>query len=233
MRVGSSVNPYSAHQAGMSALWHDVDYVPEQRFETPVVRTGLEDMALPSEHHQLPEGVPDPFDRMEAVFDVAAAQMERGLKGASFLHGKPPPEPVIQAKNAQLGNKQAPVEVMAQQDMRRERDALYQASAAASITVPKASGSSKTAADGEREAVAHVGATGDVGDAIGAAATFVPMAAGQAVQTVAQGPLPVLASQAVTTTAAVLSAANVTATGIAEGLKEEPLIVRRGLKTRV
>jgi hypothetical protein len=189
-------------------------------------------MALPPELHQLPDGVADPFSRMEAAFDVAAAQMERGLKGTTFLHGKPPPETIV-AVNAQLGNRQAPVEVKAQQDMRRERDDLRQANEAAAITVPKAPGGTKTAADAEQHAAAQVGATGDVSDAISAAATFVPMAAGQAAQAVAQGPLPALASQAVNTTASVISAANVAATGVAEGLKEEPLIVRRGLKTRV
>src|SRR5438445_9274644 len=74
----------------MSALWHDADYVPEQRFETPLVEKRLEDMALPGEQHQLPDGVTDPFAKLDQVYDVAAAQMERGIKGAAFLHGKPP-----------------------------------------------------------------------------------------------------------------------------------------------
>ena len=33
MRIGGM--SASTHAAGMSALWHDADYVPEQRFETP------------------------------------------------------------------------------------------------------------------------------------------------------------------------------------------------------
>jgi len=53
-------NPYSAHRAGMSALWHDTDYLPEQRFETPIVKKTIDDMPLPAEHHQLPDGVADP-----------------------------------------------------------------------------------------------------------------------------------------------------------------------------
>src|SRR5258705_4314531 len=85
MRVGAS--PFSAHQAGMSALWHDIDYIPEKRFETPTVHKGLDDMALPSEQHQLPAGVDDPFKKLDEIYDVAAQQMERGLKGQSFLNG--------------------------------------------------------------------------------------------------------------------------------------------------
>lgn len=90
MRVGQS--PFSAHQAGMSALWHDADYVPEQRFETPIVMRGLQDFAVPSEQHQLPDGVEDPFQKLEAIFELAAAQMDRGIRGVTFLHGKPPVE---------------------------------------------------------------------------------------------------------------------------------------------
>ena len=85
MRVSQS--PFSAHRAGMSALWHDADYVPVQRFEIPVVREMLEDMALPSEQHQLPTGVDDPFQKLDEIFEVAAAQMEHGIKGAAFLNG--------------------------------------------------------------------------------------------------------------------------------------------------
>jgi hypothetical protein len=74
------------------------------------------------------------------------------------------------------------------------------------------------------------------------ALSFLPMAAGQAVQTVAQGPLPAMATQAASVAGAVISAGTATATGIAEGLREdEPLqkslaeetrVVRRGLRTR-
>lgn len=73
----------------MSALWHDAEYIPEKQLDTPTVEKGLEGHTLPSEQHQLPEGWDDPFAKLEKVYDVAAAQMERGLKGVEFLNGKP------------------------------------------------------------------------------------------------------------------------------------------------
>lgn len=210
MRIQS--NPYSAHRAGMSALWHDTDYLPEQRFETPVVKKTIDDMPLPAEHHQLPEGVADPFARMEAAFDVAAAQMERGVRGANFLHGKPLPPAVDPAQNAmRLENQQA-------------REIAKAANAA-----PKAKGGTKTAADAEAEGA--VTPSGPLDDFLSIAATFLPTAGAHAAQQAVQGPLPALASQAVQVAGAVLSSGQVAATGVAEGLKEDsPVVVRRGLR---
>jgi len=71
----------------MSSLWHDVDYLPEKRLEIPLVIRGLDDMALPASEHQLPEGKRDPFVVQEKAYDVASAQMERGLAGQAFLYG--------------------------------------------------------------------------------------------------------------------------------------------------
>lgn len=210
MRIQS--NPYSAHQAGMSALWHDTDYLPEQRFETPIVRKTLDDLPLPNELHQLPDGVADPFAKMEAVFDVAAAQMERGVRGANFLHGKPLPPQVDPAQNAiRLENQQ-------------ERELAKAANA-----VPKAKGGTKTAADADAERA--VTPSGPVDEMIGVAASFLPTAGAHAAQHVVQGPLPTLASEAVKIAGAVVSAGQVAAAGVAEGLKEdEPVVVRRGLR---
>ncbi|MBM3963210.1 MAG: hypothetical protein FJ137_05535 [Deltaproteobacteria bacterium] len=72
----------------MSALWHDPDFHPVKRFETPVVGKNYEELPLPAEQVELPDGVADPFSKLDAVYDAAAAQMDRGLKGAEFLHGK-------------------------------------------------------------------------------------------------------------------------------------------------
>lgn len=89
MRVGGA--QVSTKAAGMSALWHDIDYLPSQHIHTPTVERGLDDLPLPSEQHQLPPGIKDPFSKLDQIYDVAGAQMERGLEGAAFLHGKAPP----------------------------------------------------------------------------------------------------------------------------------------------
>jgi hypothetical protein len=235
MRVGSS--PFSAHQAGMSALWHDADYVPEQRFETPVVRTGLEDFALPTEQHQLPDGVDDPFKKLEAVFEVAAQQMERGIKGANFLHGhKPRVDDVGEARHSQRmidaqANGVQKGSVASQKMVEAVRTDLEQVrmtNQAAAQPIATTKGASKTAA--EKEAVAAAPNMSGVSDALGTAAIFVPMAVGSGVQTAIQGPLPALASQAVTVVGAAGTAGEVMVVGVAEGLKEDaPVQVRRGL----
>ncbi|OGQ21503.1 MAG: hypothetical protein A2138_14845 [Deltaproteobacteria bacterium RBG_16_71_12] len=210
MRIQS--NPYSAHQAGMSALWHDTDYLPEQRFETPIVRKTLDDLPLPGEHHQLPDGVADPFARMEAVFDVAAEQMERGVRGAAFLHGKPPAAGLDPAQHATRLERQ------------QERDVARAANA-----VAKAKGSSKTAADTDADTATTP--SGPLDEVIGVAATFLPTAGAHAAQHVVQGPLPALASQAVQVAGAVISSGQIAATGVAERLRDdEPVVVRRGLR---
>lgn len=232
MRVGQS--PFSAHQAGMSSLWHDADYVPEQRFETPVVRTGLEDFALPTEQHQLPEGVDDPFKKLDAVFEVAAAQMERGIKGASFLHGTHKrvdetndPRRVMDAQvNATTKGTAANQKIV--ESVRTDFEQVRMTNQAAAQPIATTKGASKTAA--EKEAVAQAPNVSSVSDALGTAAIFVPMAVGSGIQTAVQGPLPALASQAVTVVGAAGTAGEVMVVGVAEGLKEDaPVVVRRGL----
>jgi hypothetical protein len=86
MAVGGVSNQISSHQAGASALWHDADYLPEERLEIPVVQKGLEGAPLPSEEHHS-DDISDPFQKQEIAYDAAAAQMERGLRGVEFLHG--------------------------------------------------------------------------------------------------------------------------------------------------
>ena len=215
----------------MSALWHDADYIPEKRFETPTVEKGLEDMALPGEQHQLPDGVDDPFKKLDQIYDIAAQQMERGIKGASFLHGKvneaSDPRRVADPHIQHTASVQRSDNKIVE-SVRTDLEQVRMTNQAAAVTIPKAKSATKTAADAE--AVNAAPNASSVGDAIGAAATFIPMAAGQAVSSVIQGPLPALATQAVTVTAAAVGAAQVTAAGVAEGLKEEePVVVRRGL----
>jgi hypothetical protein len=94
MRIG---NPVSTKNAGMSALWHDVDFVPAKPIDVPTVEKGLEEMPLPSELQKLPEGFDDPFAKQDSAYEVAAEQMDRGLKGVEFLYGKKPPSEVAGA----------------------------------------------------------------------------------------------------------------------------------------
>lgn len=241
MRVGGTSSAWSAHQAGMSALWHDADYIPEKRFETPRVEKGLEDMALPSEQHQLPEGVEDPFKKLDEIYDVAAQQMDRGLKGASFLHGRPAPvqettdprriEDAARQQTVTTPAKGTTLDQKIVEAVRTESDQQRLTNQAAATPIATAKNATKTAA--EKEAIAAAPQASGVGDFLGTAATFMPMAAGQAVQGVVQGPLPALASQAVTITGAVGSAGQIAAVGVAEGLKEdEPVVVRRGLSAK-
>jgi hypothetical protein len=89
MRVGGI--SVSSHAAGMSALWHDPDFRPVKRFETPLVQKNYDELPLPTEQVELPDGVADPFAKLDAVYDAAAAQMDRGQRGAEFLHGKKVP----------------------------------------------------------------------------------------------------------------------------------------------
>ncbi len=86
MRISGRQNTLS-HQAGMSALWHDADYIPDRRIDVPTVEKGLEGEPLPSERHHNPDQT-DPYARQDAAYDIAAQQMERGIKGMEFLHGK-------------------------------------------------------------------------------------------------------------------------------------------------
>lgn len=87
MRIGGSAASGVAHQAGMSALWHDIDYTPEKLLDAPLVQKGLDGMALPSEEHQVPEGIKDPFKAMDDIYKIAADDMDRGVKGMAFLNG--------------------------------------------------------------------------------------------------------------------------------------------------
>jgi hypothetical protein len=222
MRVGSI--GVSSHAAGMSALWHDPDFQPVKRFETPLVQKSFDEMPLPTEQVELPDGVADPFAKLDAVYDAAALQMDRGLKGAEFLHGRkappsataptaplaagtaPPPSPSTNlpaperigvddpTRLAQRPRALDAAQQTAQSQARIERDHLYGVDAAAQAYQPGRS-SSSTKTAAQAEAEAHARA-GATDSAVSVAATFAPMAASQVVTASVQGPLPALAAQA-------------------------------------
>ena len=228
MRIGSV--SHSSHAAGMSALWHDPELdAPIRRFETPLVQKNYDDLPVPTEHHELPDGVKDPFAKLDAVYDAAAVQMERGIKGSEFLHGKNnKPDPHIagvaagaddvtrlQERPAQLDPAKQTQQKVERQERERFRQ-LDQASVAQPVT---SSSSTKTAAQKETEKAANAGGV-DANSVVNAAMTFTPMAAAQAATTLAQGPLPTLAAQAINTTGAVASVAELGMVGVAEATKE-------------
>ncbi len=72
---------------GTSRLWHDPDY----SYDKPLYPTRVEkpiDTQLPYQEHVLPPEVPrDPYAAQEQSYDVAFAQMTRGIEGRDFLHG--------------------------------------------------------------------------------------------------------------------------------------------------
>jgi hypothetical protein len=214
MRIGFGVSVASSHAAGMSYLWHDPDYLrPERQLAPPAVHRMFDDMPLPAEEHELPDGVTDPFAKLEAVYDIAGAQMERGLKGAQFLHGKPA------TIDATL-NTQDPSD-------RHQLHTAHHAQVVATAPLPVSKKIDPTfdAKPHQREGI---------GDALSIMATMGPMVAGHAVATATQGPLPMMAGQAVTMAGTVVSAAEVVAAGVAEGLKETTQVPqpRRGLRRR-
>lgn len=91
MRVGGPGTGLSSHLAGMSSLWHDADWQPDKSIHIPNVVQKFPDEAdlLPSEQHQLPRGF-DAFAKLDEVYELAGAQMDRGIEGAQFLHGRRP-----------------------------------------------------------------------------------------------------------------------------------------------
>lgn len=214
MRVGGLS---TSHMAGMSALWHDPDWdAPVRRFETPLVQKNYDDLPVPTEHHELPDGVKDPFARQEAAYDAAAQQMERGIKGAEFLHGKPKGTDEISKMGQERPVPLDPAKQAQQQSDRHERDHHRKLEAAKATPIATPSTSTKTATQRDADAAAQAG-----GAAATAALAFAPMAAAQAATTLVQGPLAALASPAITTAGAVMSAAELGMVGIAEATRED------------
>lgn len=91
MRVGGSGTGLSSHLAGMSSLWHDADWQPDKSIHIPTVVQKFPDEQdlLPSEQHQLPRGF-DGFAKLDEIYEMAGEQMDRGIEGAQFLHGRRP-----------------------------------------------------------------------------------------------------------------------------------------------
>ncbi|HEY1101602.1 MAG TPA: hypothetical protein VGF99_21870, partial [Myxococcota bacterium] len=189
----------------MSSIWHDPDFEPIRQFQAPIVTKNFDDLPVPTEVHELPEGVADPFAKLDAAWDVAGAQMERGIKGAEFLHGKPPPR-VGEANGALAGPddvtrlqqrpdrfEAAPPKPVAQQVQRKELDEQHRRlDHAAVVAVPHgtSTASNNTAAAREAARLANAGGVD------GAALSFAPMVAGQLAAAAVPTPLAPAASQA-------------------------------------
>ncbi len=267
MRIGGS-SIASTHAAGMSALWHDAaldeDGLPLKRLHIPTVEKKIEDLPLPGEDHQLPEGYADPFARMDAAYDVAAAQMERGLKGTEFLHGRnsekkaPPrvegpaatgeitlpqqakPQGSLAARSderrpiehhaetktyaVEAGDRSRPMDHRVKEDARVERETVRQISQAAGHTGPAQPNAAATAARKEAERATEAL---HMAESLGIPAALTPMAATQIAQAAT---LPAAVASAVTIAGAAVSAASVVTVGIAQGMSEEPALLRRGLR---
>lgn len=85
MHVGSV-----GHSWGTSRLWHDPNYEVSRDYRPQPVQRGItQGEALPKEDHLLPPERPqDPYNVQEQAYDVAAAQMNRGVEGQNFLRGR-------------------------------------------------------------------------------------------------------------------------------------------------
>ena len=234
MRIGSL--QVSTHAAGMSALWHDTDYLPEKRIHTPTVERGLEELPLPSEQHQLPPGVEDPFRKLDDVYAVAADQMERGLEGRAFLHGRPPPasfdarvktalEPGDDVTRTLVRPQEAaePRDSRALQDARASMAELDKRAQAGNAP-PKVSNA--TEASDARQRSAEAQRMLEMAEGLGV--SIAALAVGQAIDPA--GALGATASSAASAVKAV-STAN-TAVGLASAMQEEPAQLRRGLQGR-
>jgi hypothetical protein len=162
----------------MSSLWHDPDFEPIRQFHAPIVTRNFDDLPVPTEQHELPDGVDDPFAKLEAVYDVASAQMERGLKGAAFLHGKPMVASTTAARELagphDVTQVRRPVDhrndmqARATNEQHRRRDEV----AATRVPLPNTSTASATTSASAPDA-----------------AVLVPMAAGSIVAAAVPGPL--------------------------------------------
>jgi hypothetical protein len=204
-----SVSVSTSHRAGMSSLWHDPDFLlPEKRLETPIVVRTFDDLPVPTEHHELPPGVEDPFSKMDAMYDIAAQQMERGIRGAQFLHGKNPDREAsgTQARPASAQRVRKPEaipEVLIEQQRERAQHRDIEKASRQPLQAPQAT---KAGSD-------------DGGVGAGVISAMVPVGAAQAVTAAIQGPLPTLATQAVAAVnvaAAVTSTAQLTSVGLTE-----------------
>ena len=221
MRVGSFS---TTHHAGMSSLWHDPDFQPIRQFEAPLVQKNFDDLPVPTERHELPAGVDDPFLKLEAVYDAAAAQMERGIKGTEFLHGKKSVAPDVALSAGRLAERPTdPARQQATALDRTTRDHHRRLDQAAQVPSLRASSATKTAADHDVERAANAGSVGhDAKSAVDAVMTFGPMVAAQAVSAPVQGPLAAASVTALQTAQTVTAAGELALAGLAEAGRAEP-----------
>jgi hypothetical protein len=211
----------------MSSLWHDPDLdAPVKRFETPLVHKNFDEMPLPAEHVELPDGVADPFAKQDAAYDAAAAQEERGRIGFSFLNGTKGPaltSPAAPSTGVVAGHAHVDAPPTAPGDRRLPaaedavRSARWRSDEGAPTPVAKQQqqlerdhhrgvdaaahayqpGRSSTQTKTAAAAEAEkVARQGAVDSLAPLAASFAPMAAAQAATTAVQGPLPALAAAA-------------------------------------
>ncbi|MFH1808020.1 MAG: hypothetical protein ABIJ09_04705 [Pseudomonadota bacterium] len=85
---------------GTSHLWHDPDYSLDRANPYFRVQKAL-DTTLPYQEHVEPEKAQDPYQAQEKGYDVAFAQMTRGIEGRDFLHGVKNPEAFSNALQTQ------------------------------------------------------------------------------------------------------------------------------------
>lgn len=97
MQVGSV-----GHGFGTSRLWHDPNYEITRDYRPQPVQRGITGAeALPKEDHLAPPEKPaDPYSAQEQAYDVAAAQMKRGMEGVNLMQGKNNPVAFDAAVNA-------------------------------------------------------------------------------------------------------------------------------------
>jgi hypothetical protein len=168
--------------------------------------------------------------------------MERGLKGAEFLHGKK--ATIVADPTAVAGAddptriRDRPTDPARQQATtldRQTRDHQRRLDQAAHTPTVKASSSTKTAADKEVEHATNAGAPTDTRNAIDALMTFGPMVAAQAATATVQGPVATASTAALQTVNTVTAASEVALAGISEGVSEAPETPagpRRGLSRK-
>ena len=172
----------------MSSLWHDPDFEPIRQFQSPLVQRSFDDLPVPTERHELPDGVSDPFTKLDAVYDTAAVQMERGIKGAEFLHGKKAPsaDPTVAARVDDSARVQErpidPARQAATTLDRQTRDHIRRLDQAANQPIATSSSATKTASHQQAEQAANAGASHDAHSGLDAAMSFGPMIAAQAAQ---------------------------------------------------
>lgn len=231
MRVGGA--QVSTKAAGMSALWHDIDYLPSQHIHTPSVERGLDDLPLPSEQHQLPPGIQDPFSKLDQIYDVAGAQMERGLEGAAFLHGKAPPAvyearalDALEAAQEQTRTMIRPQENLKTQDTRagqehRAVDQQIEARAQAGNAPPRVSNATNPANAKQQSERAQKAL--EVAEGLGV--SIAAMAVGQALDP--SGGMGATAASAVKAVSV-----SKTAVGMASSMRDEDSTVQQKQRTR-